>query len=125
MARRGVLIIKYPLEHSLVTNWDDMENIWNHAFVSELRVDPQDHPVLLTEASLNPKTDRERKTQIMFETFNMPAFYIAIQAVLSLYESGRTSGIVIDSGDGVTRMVPIYESYSLAHAVLRIDRVAT
>lgn len=121
MARRGVLIIKYPLEHGIVTNWDDMEKIWQHAFTSELRVDPAEHPVLLTEAPLNPKANRERMTQIMFESFSIPAFYVAIQAVLSLYASGRTSGIVIDSGDGVTHTVPIYEGYSLPHAVLRID----
>jgi actin-related protein len=121
MARRGVLIIKYPLEHGIVTNWEDMEKIWHHAFYSELRVDPQEHPVLLTEAPLNPKANRERMTQIMFESFNIPAFYVAIQAVLSLYASGRTSGIVLDSGDGVTHTVPIYEGYSLPHAVLRID----
>ncbi|KAI0561795.1 actin [Gracilaria domingensis] len=121
MARRGVLIIKYPLEHGIVTNWDDMEKIWHHCFFSELRVDPQEHPVLLTEAPLNPKNNRERMTQIMFETFSIPAFYVNIQAVLSLYASGRTSGIVIDSGDGVTHTVPIFEGYSLPHAVNRID----
>lgn len=121
MARRGVLLIKYPLEHGIVTNWDDMEKIWHHAFVSELRVESQDHPVLLTEAPLNPKANRERMTQIMFETFSVPAFYVAIQAVLSLYASGRTTGIVLDSGDGVTHTVPIYEGFSLPHAVMRID----
>lgn len=121
MARRGVLKLVYPLEHGIVTKWDDMEKIWHHCFYSELRVEPQERPVLLTEAPLNPKANRERMTQIMFETFNIPAFYVNIQAVLSLYASGRTSGIVIDSGDGVTHTVPIYEGYSLPHAVNRID----
>jgi len=98
-----------------------MEKIWHHTFYNELRVDPDQHPVMLTEAPLNPKANRERMTQLMFETFNVPAMYVSIQAILSLYSAGRTTGCIFDSGDGVSHIVPVYDGYCLPHAVSRID----
>jgi actin-related protein len=119
MSRRGRLSLQCPIERGTVTNWDDMEKIWRHTFDLELRVAPEEHPVLLTEVPLNP--NRERMTQVMFETFNVPAMFVSMQAVLSLYASGRTTGVVVESGDGVTHTVPIYEGYALPRAIQRLD----
>ena len=110
-----------PIEHGVVTNWDDFEKNLRHLFYNELRVAPEEHPVFMTEAPLNPKANREKLTQIMFETFNVPAYYVAIQAVLSLYASGRTTGIVLDSGDGVSQAVPIQYGNALQHAIIKLD----
>ena len=118
--KRGVLRIEQPIEHGVVKNWDDMEKVWHHTLYSELRVSPEEHPVLMTEAPLNPKQNRERMTQIMFEVFNVPCLYVSVQGVLALYASGRTSGVVLDSGDGVSHTVPIYEGYAIPHAIQRI-----
>jgi actin len=120
-AKAGILILKYPIEHGIVTNWDDMEKIWRHTFYNELRVDPAEHPILHTEAVGNPKHNREKMIQIQFETFNVPSFFVAIDPVLSLYSIGRTTGTALDVGDGITQIVPIYEGYSLPHASMRIN----
>ncbi|KAL7271037.1 Centractin [Rhizina undulata] len=133
---RGLLKIKYPLEHGIVTDWDDMERIWQYIYSEELKTLSEEvsvdiwflsvsevirHPVLLTEAPLNPRTNRDTAAQIFFETFNVPALFTSIQAVLSLYASGRTTGIVLDSGDGVSHAVPVYEGFAMPSAIRRID----
>jgi len=120
-SKRGILSLVYPIEHGIITNWDDMEKVWHHTFNNELRISPDESPILHSEAPLNPKANREKMTQISFEVFNCPAMYVCIQAVLSLYASGRTTGLVLDIGDGVSHAVPIYEGFALPHAILRLD----
>ena len=111
-----LLNLKKPVERSQITDWEDIEKVWHHTLFMELRIVPDNHPLLLTEPPNNPKLSREKITQIMFESFNIPAFYLANQAVLSLYATGRTSGVAIDSGEGSTFAVPIYEGYALPYA---------
>jgi len=117
---RGILKLNYPTKHGITTDWKDMQNLWQHVY-NELNVNQDQHPVLLTEAPLNPRPNRLKAAEIFFETFNVPALYVQVQAILSLYASGRTTGVVLDSGDGVTNAVPVYEGFILPHAVTRID----
>ncbi|KAH9804713.1 actin 1 [Citrus sinensis] len=112
-ARRGVLRLSHPVNRGMVRDWEAMERLWEQIFDKELRVTIEEHPVLLTEPPLNPKINREKMVEIMFEGFEVPATYVAIQAVLSLYASGRTTG--------VTHVVPIYEGYALPHAIQRLE----
>lgn len=115
---RGVLALKHPIKNGIIRNWDDMEKIWHHTF-QQLCADPEDHPVLLTEAAMNPLENRQRMVEIMFECFSVPFTYVAMQAVLALYAAGRSTGVVFDSGDGVSHSVPVFEGYCLPHAVQR------
>jgi actin, other eukaryote len=121
-AMRGVLTLRYPVKTGIVTNWDDMEEIWTHVFSNEMRiVTEEEKGILVTEAPMNPKSNRERTMQIMFEKFGFPSMYMSIQAVLALYAAGKTTGLICDAGDGVIHTVPIYEGYALSHAVQRLD----
>lgn len=119
LAEQDALTIKYPVVNGVVHDWDAMEALWRHVF-SELRVDPSECPVLMTEPPLSPKTNRERTAQVLFETFAVPAMYVACTSVLDLYAVGRTTGIVLDIGDGVAHATPIYEGYALDHATKRL-----
>lgn len=95
MSKRRILNLKSPMENGIVRDWEDMEKVWHHTFHDELRVNPEEHPVLLTEAALNPKANREKMAQIMFETFNVPALHVDVGAALSLYASGRITGFMV------------------------------
>jgi actin len=123
--KRDILNLSYPIERGIITNWDDMEKIWQYTFDIELRAFQEEHAVMLTESPLNTKANREKMTQIMFETFNVPYVYVAKQPELSLYCSGRTTGIVVHSGEDVTCTVPIYEGSSLSHATNSVDFAGT
>jgi centractin len=113
------------MDHGRVSegSWQHMEALWDHVYTGRdnLNASSDQHPVLLTEAPLNPLTNRENTAEIFFENFRVPAIYFAPQAILSLYASGRTTGVVIDVGEGVTHAVPVYEGFALPHSITRSD----
>lgn len=117
---RGLLALRHPLEHGVVTDWADQERVWQHAY-AELRAQPKEHPLLLTEAPLTPRPQRERAAELLFEAFGVPALFISQQAILSLYASGRTTGLVLDCGAGTSSATPVFEGFALPHAIERLD----
>lgn len=113
---RSTLKLSNPIQRGIVENWDDMEKIWEHIFKNELKIDPDEYNIIITEVIMNPKENKEKITQIIFEDFNVEGLIIINPAILDIYSGGKYSGIVIDSGDGVTQIVPIFDGYSLPHA---------
>lgn len=105
------LVFKYPVTHGFVKNWEDMEKILHHTMFDQLHVDPSEHPVLITERARNSKECRERMTELMFETFNIPSFYIGNQSLFSLISSGKKTGIVLNIGDGLSEIVPFFDGF--------------
>lgn len=118
---RGLLRLSHPIDHGIVNDWNDMERLWHHTYTQDFKTTPEEHPLLITEAPLNPRQNRDRMCQTLFETFNVPCLYVAVQAVLSVYALGRTTGVVVDSGDGVTHVVPVYQGFSLPTTIKRMD----
>ena len=114
----GMMTLKHPIDKEYVNNWYDLEEIWKFAFNEELKLKSENQPVLLTEYSLTEKAQRECKTQIMFETFKVPSFYLSSQATLSIMASGRSTGIVVECGHGLIQTVPVFEGCELSYAVL-------
>ena len=119
-ARRGNLNLDYPIQNGVVNNWDDVEYLWGHILTNELTVDPEEHNIILTDSSMSPKESKERMAQIIFGTFNAHGLYIVNKAVLPLYYTGKYTGMVIDSGDGDTQIVPIFDGFPLPHAISRL-----
>ena len=120
-AKAGVLILKYPIEKGIVTSWDDMEEIWKHTFNKELKIDPSDHPIVITESLSNPKANREKTAQIMFETFDVPAYYSGSQEIFSVFSTGRTSGLSCSIGKDSYQCISIFECYTIPHSFNKVD----
>lgn len=121
-ALRQMLEVTYPMENGVVRNWDDMMHLWDYTFgPQKLDIDPKECKLLLTEPPLNPTNNRQRMLEVMFEQYGFHSVYVAIQAVLTLYAQGLLTGVVVDSGDGVTHVCPVYEGFALNHLTRRLD----
>ncbi|KAF9924261.1 Arp2/3 complex subunit, actin nucleation center [Mortierella alpina] len=118
---RSILQMSYPMENGIVKNWTDMKHLWDYTFNEKLKIDPRDSKIMLTEPPMNPKANREKMVECMFEEYGFQGVYVAIQAVLTLYAQGLLTGVVVDSGDGVTHIVPVVEGYALPHITRRLD----
>ncbi len=119
---RSMLEVNYPMENGIVRNWDEMKHIWDYTFgEGRMNINPKDSKILLTEPPMNPHRNREKMVEVMFEQYQFAGLYIAIQAVLTLYAQGLLTGVVVDSGDGVTHICPVYEGFSLPHLTRRLD----
>ena len=136
------LKLNYPIECGFIYNWKNIQTLWSYAFSNKLKETYKGTSILMTEPPLNPKSKREKMTQIMFEDFEVSRFYVQLGEVLALYASGRTTGfhtfhhnpninikncfscnpgLIFSSGDSVSHTVPVYEGYALPHAILRMD----
>mmetsp|Transcript_67780 Transcript_67780/g.185868 ORF Transcript_67780/g.185868 Transcript_67780/m.185868 type:complete len:390 (-) Transcript_67780:390-1559(-) len=120
-AARDMLQTSYPIENGIVQNWPDMIHLYNYTFGERLKIDPTEHKIMLTEAANNPKQNRKKLVETMFETFNFQGVQCSIQAVLTLYAEGLLTGVVVDSGDGVTHVVPVVEGTCEPRHIQRLD----
>jgi len=119
---RSMLEVNYPMENGIVRSWEDMIHLYDYTFGQQkLGINPRECKLLLTEPPMNPTKNREKMIEVMFEHYQFDGLYVAIQAVLTLYAQGLLTGVVVDSGDGVTHICPVYEGFALPHLTRRLD----
>ena len=120
--RRNVpMIVSQSVSKGLITKWEDIEKVWLHTFYNELRRDPQEHPILMSDVCWNTTKNREKMSEICFETILVPSLNISNQSSLSLFASGKSTGVVFDSGYEVSRSIPVFEGLALSDSVSTFD----
>lgn len=120
-AVRFALQIEYPIEEGIVRNWEAMEHLWDYTFYEKMKIDPHNHKILLTEAPGNPVNNRKRSIEMMFEKYGFEAAMMSIQAMLVLYAQGLLTGVVVDSGDGVSHVVPVSQGFVPQNLIKRLN----
>ncbi|KAH9007086.1 actin-like protein Arp4p [Lactarius hatsudake] len=102
-----------PMSEGLITDFKPVSSLIRHALKDVLRCKPEDHPILVTEPAWNTPANRERMAEIMFEEFQVPAFYIANTGVLNAFAAGKGSALVIDIGHSTTSVTPVVDGFVL------------
>jgi len=118
---RSMLECSYPVENGIVRSWPDMKHLWDYTFFEKMKINPPDHKVLLTEPPMNPKQNQVKMIENMLETYQFSAAKVSIQAMLVLYAQGLLTGVVVDSGDGVTHIVPVWEGICPPTLIKRLN----
>ena len=121
--KRDILSLKYLIERGVITDWDGMEKIWSHAFYNELRVQPEENAVVLSESGVSPSAHRKKMAEIMFEKFNATGVFIFPQNTFQLISSCTNkslTGVALGLGFGVSSALPIYHVNSLPHALVQL-----
>jgi len=121
ISQRHQLSFSYPVDHGHVEDWLEMEELWNHVFHRSLNIKTEEHPMLVTEPPLCSSKHREKVAEIMFDMYDVPELTMPIQGIMALYATGRTSGLVVEIGEGVTQIVPVFEGYTEKAAMRRSD----
>jgi len=117
--RRDLMEVKNPFDKGLINDWDMMEQVLDHGFNKELRIEPNKHPLLFSEPSFNTRPLREKLTELVFERYQTPAFFVSKSGVLTAFACGKASGLVLDSGGGVTTATPVHDGYALQKCVVK------
>lgn len=116
--RRDFMEVIPALKDGVVANWDVVDSLWDHALRERLLIDPKEHPILLAEPSSNSQQQRERTAELMFESHKVPALFLAKNAVLTSFASGRPTSLVVDCGGGSTTVAAVHDGYVLQKAVV-------
>lgn len=120
-ALRAYLETSYPVENGMVRDWEGMGHLWDYTFNERLKIDPKEHKVLLTEPPMNPTKNKEKMLENMFEKYGFDAAKVSIQAMLVLYAQGLLTGVVVDSGDGVSHIVPVFDGTCPPDLIKRLN----
>ena len=116
--RRKDMEVRAALSNGLVNDWDTLERLWSHVLHTELRVDPQQHPLMMSEPVHTTQEIRDRTASVFFEQHGVPALFTSKSAVLTAFAAGRSTALVFKSGGGRTYAVPVQDGFALTPKIV-------